>query len=525
MSRLKNFSRGVVTSYLFIGVNVLYTLASLPLALHYLSKAEFGLWALTLQIAGYITLLDLGMGSSVSRILIDHKDDRSGGRYVGVVKSGFLVGALQAAIVLAVGLSSVWFMAAWLKVPPELSRSFLWLMIGQVLITAATFLTRILNQLLYAWQRLDISNYSQIVQLILGFAALWGGFLLGFGVYSFLAGAVAILVCGVIMNFLACYRLGVFPRPGEWGQANVGQFKELFSYGADVFLIGLGTQLIISSQTVLVSRQLGLEAAALWSVMIKAFNLVSQVLWRIVGNAMPAFAEMHVRKEEERMWNRFRGLFIIVSLFSGICAVLFAACNGPFVRIWTHGRFSWHPVDNILLGLWLVILTQQCCFNSLIINLKEIKGLKYVYFIEGAVFVGVALFILPSTGLTGMLACSLLATTLFTWFCGMWRVAGLSGKGCKPLLWDWQKPLFRVLVVMVPCWLAIEWTLSGASDWARLIVNGSTLGFVGIVVCMRFALPSDLTVEIAGKLPQPFRRMAAFLGGCASTCQSSPAIK
>lgn len=518
MSRLKNFSRAVFTSYLFTGVNVLYTLASVPLALHYLTKAEFGLWALTLQIAGYIALIDLGMGSSVSRILIDHKDDRAGGRYGAVVKSGFLVGATQAGIVLAVGFSIAWFMAAWLKVPAELSGRFLWLVIGQVLITAATFLTRILGQLLYAWQRMDISNYSQCVQLILGFGALWGGFLLGFGVYSLLAGLGVMWFCGLVVNVLACYRLGFLPRAGEWGRTSREQFREIFNYGADVFLIGLGTQLIISSQTVLVSRQLGLETAALWSVMTKAFTLVSQVIWRIVGNAMPAFAEMHVRKEDERMWNRYRGLFVILSVYSGICAVLFAACNGPFVRIWTHNRFSWPMIDNILLGIWLVVLTQQCCHNSLIINLKEIKGLKYVYLIEGVVFVGVSLAILSITGLIGMLACSLAATTLFTWLCGMWRVANLSGKGWKPLLWDWQVPLIRELIILVPCWLSLEWLLRGASDWVRLVVNGGLLTMIGALVSLRFALPSDLKIEMLGRLPQPLKWLAGVLAGQSRGC-------
>ena len=39
MSRLKNFTRSLLSGYAQIAVNVLYTLASVPLALHYLSKS------------------------------------------------------------------------------------------------------------------------------------------------------------------------------------------------------------------------------------------------------------------------------------------------------------------------------------------------------------------------------------------------------------------------------------------------------------------------------------------------------
>jgi O-antigen/teichoic acid export membrane protein len=512
MSRLKKFTNSLLSSYALLGVNVVYTLLSVPLALKYLSKAEFGLWAVTLQIAGYISLVDFGMGSSISRILIDHKDDRASGRYGGAIQSGFLVGLAQGLIILAVGLGLVWFMAAWLQVPQDLSRPFLWLMIGQIFLTAATFMSRILSQLLYAWQRIDICNYSGIAQLVIGLGVLWIGFYLGLGVFSLLAGYMVAWLGGTAICFFACLHLGIWPKGAEWGRANRKQFQELFSYGADLFLITIGVQLIISSQVLLVTRQLGMEAAALWSVMTKAFTVVSQLVWRIIGNAMPAFAEMHVRKEHERMWSRYRAMFIIMSVLSGVCGVLFAACNGPFVSLWMRGQFSWPAINNVLLALWLIVLTQQCCHNSLIMCLKVIRGLQYVYLLEGVLFVGMAMVILPSTGITGMLICSLLATVFFTWAVGTWRVAQLLGGRLKPLLWEWQLPLFRVLGVMVPCWLAIGWTLHGAPDWLRLVINGGLLTVSGMWVLLRFALPADLVAEIVGKLPLPLQRVAAILG-------------
>ena len=511
MSRLKNFTRSLMSSYALLGVNILYTLGAVPLALHYLSKAEFGLWALTLQVAGYISLVDLGMSGSVSRILIDHKDDRASGRYGGVIQSGFWVGAAQGAIALAVGSILVWFLGAWLKVQPEFARTFFWLMFGQVLLTAATFATRMFNQLLYAWQRIDVGNYCGISQLAVGFAVLWLGFLWGWGVFSLLAGAVASWIWGVGFNLIACCRLGLLPKAGEWGRPSRERFRELFNYGAEVFLITIGTQLIISSQTVLVSRQLGLEAAALWSVMTKAFTLVSQIVWKIASNAMPAFAEMHVRGEKERMWHRFRGLFLAVNAFAIFCGVQFAACNSPFVTLWTQGRFSWPVINNILLGLWLVVASQQSCCNSLIMCLKQIGSLKYIYLVEGLLFVGVSLVVLPFTGITGMLTCSLVATTMFTWLAGVWCIARLSGLGWKPLVWGWQKPGLWLLGMMTPVWLLAAWLLDDAPDWLRLTASGILLTAVGIWASLRFALPTDLVADMVGKLPASLRRFVIFL--------------
>ena len=200
------------------------------------------------------------------------------------------------------------------------------------------------------------------------------------------------------------------------------------------------------------------------------------------------------------------------SVFSGVCGILFAACNGPFVSVWTHGRFSWPEMNNVLLALWMIVSAQQCCHNSLIMNLKEIRGLKYLFIIEGIAFVGLSVAVLPSRGLTGMLACSLAATMVFTWLSGVWRIASLSEMGWIPVLWEWQKPLFWVLGVMVPCWLVIHWILIGTPDWLRLLVNGGMLSIIGAWTALRLALPCDLINDFAGRLPQVFQRIVVILG-------------
>lgn len=524
MSRLQQFTRSMLSSYAQLVVNVFYTLASVPLALKYLSKAEFGLWALTLQIASYIALVDFGMGSSVARILIDYKDDRTSGRYGGAIKSAFFVGLVQCAIILVIGLGLLGVLSVIFRVPQDLSRSFYWLMAGQVVLTALTFGTRIVTQILYAWQRIDVTNYTGIVQLFVGFFALWIGFLLGCGVFSLLMGAAIGWCSGIILNIWACYKLGILPSKSEWGEASKRTFYELFNYGAEMFLVGLGTQLVVSSQTMLVSRQLGMEAAALWSIMTRVFTLVSQIVWRIIGNAMPAFAEMQVRGEWTRFWDRYRQLFIGTNVFAGFCGILFAACNGLFVTVWTHGKFSWPWFNNVLLAVWMIFLTQQCCHNSIVMALKEIKALKYVYLMEGLVFVGAALALLKATGLGGMLICSVVATLLFTWLTGLFRIKKLSEISWTALLWHWQKPLIRMLTVLVPCWFGLELALRGKSDLLRLVVEGSVLGIVGTWAAVCFALPANFVEEITSKLPIGLRRPLSIAINRASVCGKQPDV-
>ena len=74
MARAKNFFRGLGASYLLILVNTLWTLVSLPVALHYLERPEYTIWLIAAQMAGYLAMIDAGTAGSGIRLLVDHKD-------------------------------------------------------------------------------------------------------------------------------------------------------------------------------------------------------------------------------------------------------------------------------------------------------------------------------------------------------------------------------------------------------------------------------------------------------------------
>jgi len=71
-----------------IGVGAACSLVSVPPALHYLPAEEFGLWAVVFQIAGCFARADTGISSSIGRLLIDQRTDRSKRRYGAVFLAG-----------------------------------------------------------------------------------------------------------------------------------------------------------------------------------------------------------------------------------------------------------------------------------------------------------------------------------------------------------------------------------------------------------------------------------------------------
>lgn len=341
MSRLNRYTQSLISGYALLGINMLYTLGSVPLALHYLPNTEeLGLWALTSKLGVFIAMVDFGLSASVARILIDHKDDRAGGGYGAMVKTGFLVGTVQGLLVLLVGTVLAFHAGPWLDIGPELHRTFTWLLLGQCCLLAVSFSTRTLGHILAAHQRFDIVNYNQAVAQMVTFGVTWFFFARGYGVMSILYGHVATVVQSVVFNWAGCARLHLLPRAGQWGRITAAQFKVVFHFGNDIFIMALGALLVSTSQTILVTRLLGLEAATIWNIFTRAYDVLQQVIFRLFDYSSSALAEMIVRGEKARLQARFRQIVVLSASLSVVAGVMFALCNTSFVTLWTSGRFA-----------------------------------------------------------------------------------------------------------------------------------------------------------------------------------------
>ena len=337
MSRFRNAARSLTSGYAALAANGFYLLASVPLAIRYLSTYEFALWNLVVQVAGYLILIDFGITGAVSRILIDHKDDRASGSYGSVIKTGMLVLLVQGGMIIIGGLVLSWTLAPLLDVRSEYVNIFKLLIFGQCLLLGGFFVTRIFTGMLQAHQRFDVINYAQILQLLAGFVTQWFTFHLGWGLYSLLAASAANTAVGVAHNFIWVSHLRLFPSEGHWGRTSSTIFKEVFAFGKDLFVMAIGLQLLNASQMVIIARTLGFTAVTVWTIAIKVFLLAQQVVARISDFSSSALGEMIVRGERDRLRQRFRELLIItgsVAIFAGASVAL---CNGSFIAVWLKG--------------------------------------------------------------------------------------------------------------------------------------------------------------------------------------------
>jgi O-antigen/teichoic acid export membrane protein len=455
------------------------------------------------------------MSGSIARLLIDHKDERDGQSYGGLIKTGWLVLVVQGTFLLLTAWMLAPLLADLLQIPEGLQGEFIALTRWLGAMLAFSFSMRIFSHVLQAHQRVDIINYSQILALGLNFLLLWMFFAMQKGVFSLVWAQLISSVSSMVICIFACLHFRLFPALGAWGRPSWAQFREIFDYGKDMFLVAVGSQLILASQTLIITRRLGLEASAAWYAGTRAFNLVSQVIWRISDSSGPAFSEMLVRREHSLLRERYHTVLTLTASVSGFAAVTYAVCNSLFVSLLTHGNILWPPVNDLLLGVWMIVLSILHCHNGFALLTKKVGFMRYVYFVEGSIFVIAAVLFAKSGGLTAIILCSIICSAGLSGAYGVWRVSHHFGLSLWEVGLRWLTPMFQVLLIFGALSIGGWWLFATVGNsYLRLTISAGYCAVVGIYVLLRLGITPTLQGELLERAPKRINPLLrrVFLG-------------
>ena len=528
MSRLKHFTNALATGYLQVGVQIFYTFASIPLALHYLSTQEFALWQVATTVAGYLLLVDFGMTSSGTRILMDHKDDPAGGVYGSVIKISVAVFLIQGMLIAVGGTVLSFWLPQLMNISKQFpdpaeahaaSRALFFLAAGQCVIQGFFFPGRIFGNLAVAHQRYDLGNYVQIGALLVQFAALWLAFHEKIGIYSVLVASAAGLLFSFCGNWIVAARLGFFPPRGCWGRFDFKLFKEILFLGSNVFLMAVGAQLVNASQVLIISNTLGLTAAAVWSVAIKSFISAQQLVARIVTFSSSPMSEMIVRGETERFIKRFHDLvigYVATSIFLAGCIAL---CNESFLQVWLKHRdilpaihVFWNSWDDLLLALWLVVTCVTTMHVTTITYTKKIGRMRYVYFCEGVVFVTAAILAAPHFGIPGIIIAAIVANVLCSGVFGIRCTVRYFHIPAREVVVGWMAGPVKYLLLFALILTGCKFLTEAWPPLFCLGANAAISAAAGLWLFWRVALTAELRDELKAIIMRIPNRLK-FFGG------------
>ena len=264
----------------------------------------------------------------------------------------------------------------------------------------------------------------------------------------------------------ACYRLDLLhAAAGSRGSSVSASSEALFGFGTDLFLSALGWQLLSASQVMLISRFMGLEAVTIYVICTKTFNLAQQLAGRLFDFSTAGLSEMLARGELDRLKGRFRDLLVVTGGASIFLGIVVAVCNQSFIAIWMRGKISWNPLNDWLLAGVTVTFSLNRTYGWMAWVMKRMQVMRYIYFIEGMVFVSVGILLIRRFGFPGLLATSLVSDWAVSGVFGLRLVQPCSGLKASDLLKEGLLPCARFFVLFCPIGIMI-WVIG--QTWAPL---------------------------------------------------------
>ena len=354
-----------------------------------------------------------------------------------------------------------------------------------------------------------INNYGNILNFAVALPVLWFSFAHRGGVYSLVwAMGIGYAFFNLFIAVFA-YALGCLPHRHQWGRPAWHHFRELFGLGRDVFLMSLGSLLVNATQTMVITRVLGLEASAVWTVCTRVFNMALMLLYRIYDFSFGAFAEMYARGETARFLARFRSLVILSGSLAVWGGVLFALCNQPFVQIWTHGKVTWPRINDTLLGSWLVIQVIAHCHVGLVGVTKRFAFMRWIYFIEGLFFLVLSIPSLKFGGLSAMLCVSIVGTGSFSLAYSLMRSRKLFSLTWRELFRDWFTPTaVFAACLMVPA-VVVVFLSHSLNPHLQLLFGVVVILIAGAGLLPRIGVDYGIKQVIHRRLPGTIARLLA----------------
>ncbi|WP_035610993.1 hypothetical protein [Haloferula sp. BvORR071] len=281
---------------------------NVPLALKFLSGKEFGLWNVVGQTLGYLLLLDFGVSWSASRMLVGPM--REGNQKELNSWWTIIVAVLifQGLLVAGIGLGAAkQIIGSFEDLPPDLIPAAEGLWVGMILINAIQLPFRAYTGVLYCQDRWYIMHVVTILTSWINLIAFAILLYAGFRTYAYLiASLLSVGTNSLLMQYMvrrSGVRLQLVFRGFDFEKLRV-----LFRYSSGVFLLALAGQIAFTSQSLILSKVIGLEAVTVFVVSYKSFTVIKEILKRAFDSFSPRWMQLYVSGDKQAVWNEWKNL-------------------------------------------------------------------------------------------------------------------------------------------------------------------------------------------------------------------------
>ena len=505
---MSGIARSVLSNWFGLMANLIISFFMAPFIVHRLGDSSYGIWALMLQLTGYMGVVDVGLRSALVRFVsrLRAQNDQVGLNQLMSstlqLYSGFAVLCLSGGVFLS------FFVLPHLHVPPNLlSQARNTLLLASVIL-ASDFIFATFQGSLAGLSRWDLRNLVSTGVLILRASLIVAVLLRGYGLVALALVQLFASLVGHLIEVYLVHRL----LPGLKISLRALQTKFLrpiFSHSAYSMLIGLGVGINYEVDTIVIAAFLPVQEITFYVI---GFNLIKYLRDLINASSMivaPLASHLDAQGHSQGVGELLtRGSKYTLLLSYLGCAGLL--CLGSdFIRLWMGNAYAVRSGKVvIILALGLFFSLTENIGGHLLFGLGKHRLNVWCTLGEAALNLAASIILVRHFGIYGVAAgTGLAAVVVRGWF--------FPNAALKIFHVRWKEYLVgSVLPTIVPTLAFSAGTLAirhfiPVHGYGTLVL--AAIG--GIIVYLPFLLFLGLD---AGERKQVRHRLTSFFGARSS---------
>jgi O-antigen/teichoic acid export membrane protein len=342
ISILRSSIAGVVQRF----AQLLSSLITLPLTLHCLGVAGFGIWGAATSLAWLSGLLTLGFGSALVTLIPRGLATGQTAENRGYVTAALYGGATLSALLLLGGLAAI-----RLSGVPLPSGPFLVATIALILNIPLS----IGFEMWLALQKAHIGAFWATVQTLLGLLFIVIGALAGVGVTLMtvaIYGALLAANAGSLVHLLYVHH---DVRPLR--RMPPAALRTILTQGSLLFAVTIAVSCATAFDNVMTLAWLGPEASAQMAVAMRVCITAAGMVGAVTQPLWPSFADAIAANDHgwaKRML--IAGMLAVLALSVGGSGLIIA-CGAPLLRWWLRQDLHLSPALLWTIAFWIVSMT------------------------------------------------------------------------------------------------------------------------------------------------------------------------
>lgn len=366
---------GIILNYVSVGATFVIGLLYTPLLIRTLGQADYGIYALALAIAGYLSLLDLGIGNAIVRYIAENQvigTKEKEAKLIGYfVKMFSYIGVAT----LVIGVSVSWNLQYVMSTDfsTEQIKTLQWMIIILTINFAIGFVLNTFSAVLQAYEQFFFLKLMQVARVVL--TPILSVIYMFYS--SNLIALTVILVAvntGVLVVSYYYYKKKLNIKL-TFQKVEKGLKKEILSYSLIIFVVAIADKIYWQTDQILLGILKDPETVAVYALAIQFVNIFMSLSIAINSVFLPHVT--HIVSVNHHV-EKLNSLFIKVSKFQtfvmGLFISGFVLIGESFIELWVGEEFIFtYIIVLILMSTFSLDLIQ-----NLGLVIMQAKG-KYIF--------------------------------------------------------------------------------------------------------------------------------------------------